>query len=125
MGITDDRNDPRLGRGSDDAPTQMNEAYLVLSEKLRKGDFVRPVLESYQHETCNSITWMNRAIAETYAKSPGFYGSTWCAHCQMHRPVGVNGEFVWCGTDMVTWEPGGVMMPSEDVVTANRLKVGT
>jgi hypothetical protein len=30
---------------------------------------------------------------------PGFYGSTYCCGCSMHRPVGADGEFVWDGTD--------------------------
>jgi hypothetical protein len=35
---------------------------------------------------------MGLAIAETYAANPGFYGSTYCTGCSMHRPVA---EFVW------------------------------
>lgn len=34
------------------------------------------------------------ALAETYAREPGFYGSTYCCSCRMHRPVGAGGEFV-------------------------------
>lgn len=41
---------------------------------------------------CGTITTMNQAIAETYARDPHFYGSTYCAYCQMHKPVS---EFVW------------------------------
>lgn len=44
---------------------------------------------------CGAETRMGRAIAETYARSPGFYGNTYCVGCQMHRPVGSGGEFVW------------------------------
>ena len=41
---------------------------------------------------CGVVTWMGAPIAETYAKSPSFYGSTYCVNCRMHRPVD---EFVW------------------------------
>jgi hypothetical protein len=48
---------------------------------------------------CGTLTTMGRALAETYARNPGFYGSTYCCGCHMHRPVGADGEFVWDGTD--------------------------
>ena len=38
---------------------------------------------------------MSQAIAETYARDPGFYGSTFCTACGGHFPVGAEGEFVW------------------------------
>jgi len=41
---------------------------------------------------CGTITSMGQAIAETYARSPHFYGATYCVGCQKHLPVG---EFVW------------------------------
>lgn len=44
---------------------------------------------------CGAVTTMGRAIAETYARDPRFYGATYCMRCDMHRPVGVDGEFVW------------------------------
>lgn len=44
---------------------------------------------------CGSETTMGQALAETYARNPQFYGATYCVHCQMHRPVGEGGEFVW------------------------------
>lgn len=44
---------------------------------------------------CGSTTTMGRAIAETYARTPGFYGSTMCVACGRHLPVGRDGEFVW------------------------------
>jgi hypothetical protein len=151
MGLTTDPNDPRLGRGSDDAPVPQNAAYLVLSEEERAKGFVRPVRTSYRHvgtagqryplrdlnekergwwaddtgpdafikfeaypeggsskgrywsqadldavgKGCGTVTTMGGALAETYARDPHFYGSTYCVHCCMHRPVGVQGEFVW------------------------------
>ena len=45
---------------------------------------------------CRTVTTMNRVLAETYAREPGFYGATYCVGCSMHLPVD---EFVWDGTD--------------------------
>jgi hypothetical protein len=95
VGEVTDRNDPRLGHGPDDEVTGQNAAYLVLSEKERQAGFVRPVRTSYRHTTCGAVTTMSVGIAETYARQPDFYGSTFCTTCQMHRPVGWNGEFEW------------------------------
>lgn len=95
MGITDDPNDPQLTRGADTEPTDQAPVYLVLSEAERAQGFVRPVRLTYVHEVCGMSTLMGRAIAETYARSPTFYGSTYCVHCRMHLPVGAQGEFVW------------------------------
>lgn len=47
---------------------------------------------------CGSVTSMAQDIAETYARSPSFYGSTFCVGCGTHLPVGKAGEFVWEGT---------------------------
>ena len=102
MGVTDDRNDPRLTRGSDSQPVPQAEVYLVLSEEERKKGFIRPVLTTYYHEVCGSFTTMGQAIAETYARNPGFYGATYCVHCAMHRPVGPHGEFLWVVNGNVT-----------------------
>lgn len=44
---------------------------------------------------CGSVTTMSLPIAETYAREPGFYGSTYCCTCRRHLPVGRDGEFVW------------------------------
>lgn len=48
---------------------------------------------------CGVVTTMGMAIAETYARSPGFYGMTFCVGCRVHLPVGAGGEFTWDGTD--------------------------
>lgn len=90
--VTTDPNDPRLGRGSDESPQPQNDAYLVLSQEECAKGFVRPVRVTYRHMTCGATTSMGLAIAETYARNPKFYGSTYCVSCRMHRPVG---EFVW------------------------------
>lgn len=47
---------------------------------------------------CGTVTMMCRALAETYARDPHFYGSTMCVGCRTHLPVGERGEFVWDGT---------------------------
>lgn len=104
MSLTDDPSDPRIRRGSSDhAPGPQHEVYLVLSEEERAKGFVRPVRHSYIHAKdrggCGVVTRMGQALAETYARSPGFYGATYCVGCRMHRPVGEHGEFVWDGTD--------------------------
>lgn len=41
---------------------------------------------------CGTRTTMGLALAETYARDPKFYGSTFCVNCNMHFPVC---EFVW------------------------------
>lgn len=45
---------------------------------------------------CGVVTTMSPPIAETYARDPGFYGSTFCCGCRTHLPVA---EFIWEGTD--------------------------
>lgn len=92
MSTTDDPNDPDLRRIE---PSGMQATYLVLSEEERAKGFVRPVRRSYLHLTCRTVTTMGRAIAETYARDPSFYGGTYCATCRTHKLVGAEGEFVW------------------------------
>ena len=101
MSTTSDPSDPRLTHGADTEPTEMAPVYLVLSEEERARGFVRPVRQSYRHQDpeCGAVTTMSLAIAETYARSPGFYGSTWCVGCSRHRPVGSSGEFTWIEPD--------------------------
>lgn len=94
--LTSDPNDPRLHRGVDTEETGQHEAYLVLSEEERAKGFVMPVRTSYRHDSCRGITTMSRALAETYARDPGFYGATYCVHCQKHLEVS---EFEWLEDD--------------------------
>jgi hypothetical protein len=47
---------------------------------------------------CRTSTRMALSLAETYARDPSFYGSTFCVNCGKHFPVK---EFVWKGTDEV------------------------
>lgn len=96
---TTDPNDPLLGHGSNDEPVPQNQRYLVLSEDERARGFVEPVRGAYVHDDCGSTTTMSGEIAETYARDPGFYGSTYCVQCAKHRPVG---EFRWIENGAVT-----------------------
>tara|TARA_R110000772_G_scaffold17946_3_gene50041 strand:+ start:177007 stop:177459 length:453 start_codon:yes stop_codon:yes gene_type:complete len=45
---------------------------------------------------CGATTTMGLSIAETYARDPNFYGSTFCMGCGTHLPVR---EFNWYGTN--------------------------
>jgi hypothetical protein len=93
MGLTTDRNDPRLGHYvGPEKPGPQADTYLVLpDEELAKG-FVRPVRQDYTHRACGTSTHMGLKLSETYARNPGFYGATYCCHCRAHFPVG---EFTW------------------------------
>ena len=92
MGLTTDRNDPRLGHGVDSEPREQHEVYLVLSDEERAKGFVRPLRRSYIHDTCGVQTHMGLALCETYARDPKFYGATYCCGCSKHLPVA---EFKW------------------------------
>lgn len=50
------------------------------------------LLETHRQGGCGSETTMGKALSETYARDPSFYGSTFCCNCNRHLPVG---EFVW------------------------------
>ncbi len=41
---------------------------------------------------CGASTTMGRALSETYARNPKFYGATFCVTCGDHFPVS---EFKW------------------------------
>lgn len=47
---------------------------------------------------CGTVTTMGRALAETYARDPKFYGATFCAGCGRHLPVA---EFIWMDGSVV------------------------
>jgi hypothetical protein len=96
MSLTTDPNHPELGRGGDDKPGPQNTVYLVLSEEERAKGFARPYRDAYKHDACGTVTTMGRALSETYARDPKFYGATYCCTCQMHKPVG---EFRWYEMD--------------------------
>ncbi len=72
--------------------TGQNTDYWVLTPEERSQGFIRPVRRSYLHRKCGAETVMGQAIAETYARSPKFYGATFCWKCKDHFPVK---EFTW------------------------------
>ena len=72
--------------------TGQHSSYIVLCEEERQKGFVRPYRDAYKHLTCGSVTTMGRALSETYARDPSFYGSTFCVRCNRHFPVA---DFVW------------------------------
>lgn len=79
--------------------TGQHKDYWVLSEEDRAKGFVRPVRTAYLHSKgCGVETRMNRVIAETYARDPKFYGSTFCCGCGEHFPVT---EFTWSDSEEV------------------------
>lgn len=92
MSLTTDPDAPGLTRGIDQKPVPQADVYLVLSEEERAKGFVRPYRDSYKHTTCGTVTSMGRALSETYARDPAFYGATYCVDCRMHKAVA---EFTW------------------------------
>ena len=75
-----------------DPASGQHRDHWILSEDERKKGFVRPVRNSYSHKECGIVTRMGQAIAETYARDPKFYGSTFCIGCKNYFPVS---EFKW------------------------------
>jgi hypothetical protein len=78
--------------------TGQHEGYIVLCESERQKGFVRPFRDRYKHTVCGSVTTMGRALSETYARDPKFYGATFCCNCNRHLPVS---EFVWAADGQV------------------------
>ena len=58
-------------------------------------EYVRPVRDRYKCLICGVVTTMPKLCAETYAKKPDYYGTTWCCGCRGYFLVGENGNFVW------------------------------
>lgn len=86
---------PELLEGPAPAPVKENGQhadYWVLPEAQRKDGFVRPIRRTYVHGKCGVATTMSTPLAETYAKNPNYYGSTFCCGCSQHYPVD---QFVW------------------------------
>lgn len=50
------------------------------------------LLITHQKGGCGTVTTMGRALSETYARDPKFYGATFCCRCNKHLPVS---EFIW------------------------------
>ena len=102
-------------RASQANETGQHDGYIVLCPDERAKGFVRPYRDRYTHvgrlETvintgdygndkdkqhrvggCGTVTTMGRALSETYARDPKFYGATFCVSCNRHLQVS---EFVW------------------------------
>jgi len=72
------------------------EEYPPDSEEAKRGLVGRAWTRERLNSGCGAVTRMGQAIAETYARDPEFYGSTFCVHCRRHIQLD---EFVWDGTD--------------------------
>lgn len=94
---------PDKVRAEQTEETGQHKSYLILCDNERARGFVKPYRDTYRHRTCGTTTKMQRKIAETYARDPHFYGSTFCVCCNTHRPLA---EFVW--------EPDGEPMDPHD-----------
>lgn len=87
-----------------------DKKYVAVMTSLEKEDgsflggsyVTQEELEAYQFGKriggCNFPTSMGIALAETYARDPNFYGSTYCSFCRKHLPVS---EFRWLHTDII------------------------
>lgn len=62
------------------------------SEAPKTGRFWTEAELKSVHKGCGTVTTMGRALSETYARDPHFYGATFCCGCNRHLPVA---EFVW------------------------------
>lgn len=80
-----------------DPATGQQKGYVVLSPDERAKGFVRPVRLVYTHLRCGTDTRMSQDIAETFARDPTFYRSTFCIHEKSQFPLS---EFVWKGTSI-------------------------
>ena len=112
MGLTTDPDDGCLRIIRADG---QQECYLVLSEEERAKGFVRPVRDSYKHLQCGVVTRMGRALAETYARDPSFYGGTYCAFEKTHFPLFVAFENADGSTDrrpQFVWDDDGTPVGS-------------
>jgi len=81
--------------GEIDPRTGQQKGYIVLAPDERAKGLVRPVRTVYTHLRCGTDTTMSRDIAETFARDPHFYRSTFCIHEKAQFPLS---EFVWKGT---------------------------
>lgn len=68
----------------------------VKGHRLLQEDEAAQLEETGHVGGCGVVTSMPKSIAETYARDPKFYGSTYCVGCKVYLPVT---EFVWKNTD--------------------------
>lgn len=72
--------------------TGQQRGYVVLTPEERAKGFVKPLRNSYIHETCGVQTKMGSALSETYARDPYFYSGTFCVGYNAHFPLN---QFHW------------------------------
>lgn len=96
-GLTDDEKERHAGRHAGYSYV-MYEPYPPGAHGSVVGKFWTQAQLDRVGKGCGTVTTLGREVAETYARQPWFYGSTYCCGCSMHRRVGGNGEFVWEGT---------------------------
>lgn len=78
---------------------------LELTADERAAGYVRPLLTTYRHLVCGTVTTIDAAIAGQLAREPGSYGLAYCQGCQRHAPTC---EFVWpddVSLDPSCWSP--------------------
>lgn len=68
------------------------DRFFCLMVKGHDGPCLEFVHGEHPGRGCGSVTTMGRALSETYARDPKFYGATFCVSCNRHLPVA---EFVW------------------------------
>jgi hypothetical protein len=68
----------------------------VIGRYIKKDEAEQLIKNKEYIGGCGTLTRMGVSIAETYARDPKFYGSTFCCGCNKHLPVN---EFVWDGTN--------------------------
>ena len=90
-----------------DPVTGQSASYWIMSPEERAKGFVRPVGFAYWHDRCGTVTSMTRDIAETFARDPKFYGTTFCVQCGGQFAIGRNGQFFWMDGGEVTNEKVG------------------
>jgi hypothetical protein len=73
-------------------PNRQRVAYLVLPDEEIQLGLIRPLRLSYQHVVCGRVTRIGLTIAQTFARQPSFYTSTFCAACKGHFPLTVHDD---------------------------------
>ena|SRR3990167_7802465 len=96
--LSDGRQVPEDNSHAQDRGDGQQKGYVVLSAKERAKGFARPVRRQYVHLTCGAVTHIGMALAETYARDPGFYSGTFCVSCKAHFPLS---QFIWDGTEEI------------------------
>lgn len=70
----------------------------IIGRTVESVSIATRIADTHQLGGCGTVTTMGRALSETYARDPKFYGATFCVGCNKHLPVG---EFVWTADDQV------------------------